>query len=219
MRGRKADRRPKIDKWYFRKGNTRYEVPVYFQFKGYYEHDGFVALVPTDPKVKNGQTVRFSGYDLPALHAEIEAYFDGLVNIKWVDWLEITIDDPRYLASESIADGGIDFFVSGVQFGKDKAGNIFWRSDARDEVHKGKREGRYRTNYDGNVTAFVLDTPENRKALEQFATELNSLVERIKKFMSQKLIKKTLKMAVGNLLGYTPAEGGKRSGRAESGGG
>jgi hypothetical protein len=201
MASRRGNRRPRIDKWDFWAEGKHYEVSVYFQFKGLYDHDGFVAVVPADGRDLRGDIKEFKSKDLAELHSKVEAYITGMKEIEWEDWLEIITDKPS-VYGDTILKAGVNFHVSTYQQGKDEKGNYYCRLSPRGSVRKGKHDSDWRGER-GATICHLPDTPENRQTLKMFCKELNDLAKRIHKFMSPRRIKKTLAKAKGKLLTYS----------------
>lgn len=74
MASRRHNRRPRIDNWDIWQSGKRFEVSVYFQFKGQYSQDGFVAVIPEDGHNIRGPVTELKAKDLKTLRSDVEAH-------------------------------------------------------------------------------------------------------------------------------------------------
>lgn len=191
-------RNPKIDEWkFYDKG---FKVTVHAKLSGKCNFSGFlVKAIPTDRTAHFTRGFKtFEGDDLSKLRTQVEDWLEGQTDIEWEKYLLVEFDKGGSIRfGDTLVEEGLAIAVSFFQKGRDSKGVCYWRTNDKDNAHKGTYEqyieSRKRTGYYEKACAILEDTPENRESLERFGRLIVEMREAIAKYVTQDHIEEALR--------------------------
>lgn len=204
-----------VDHFMFRRHNKAFEVPVRMH-KDAEHYDGpgssrYAGLQQTsavifgvaldDPKICLWST------DIEALRSAVMSALADHYEIAWEEWWVVEVGES-YISHD---DGGesVELSWHECHIGKTPEGemvHVLPRFGGGDNIRKGWPEtSTKRTRTSRGSTSLVRATDENTKALEDFATRLKLLRNRLMEFLSPQQIAHSLQKVVGLLQPQLPA--------------
>jgi hypothetical protein len=145
----------------------------------------------------SGENFKHAGTDIELLRLAMWADLDAKFAVKWEDYFLVRIDHSHPYQGQGT---GMHFSYETVEKGTAWDGTLLLRQRdwARDLVIK-PWPGEF-TDKHGNVMACIIDSPENRKSLEEFSSRIDGIRDRLAEFLKPSEIMKTFASMNGSFL-------------------